>query len=282
MKVLAGIACFVLLTVNSYGQYYLNDIISTQQGAEQYKLLRNNKIRTVKVTSYDGDNAFMEGFFLEQEISMDGKKITITDANISGRKNVTVNTYELGKLKKAQANGNGIDNRTDYQYDDKGRLQKTTLTTADTAMKYTTVETHEWSYDEQGQPLQMLKIKNRADTITVSFIKDEQGNIAEEHWKRKNIPLETYYYYYTSKHLLTDIVRYNSRTKKMLPDYLYEYDANGRISQMTKVSLGSNNSYYTWKYTYNEKGLKQTEICYDKGKNKVGSISYTYLTTGGL
>lgn len=282
MKVLAGIACFVFLTVHSYGQYYLNDIISTQQGAEQYKLLRNNKIRTVKVASYDGDNVPMEGFFLEQEISMDGKKITITDANISGRKNITVNTYEFGKLKKAQANGNGIDNKTDYQYDDKGRLQKTTLTTADTAMKYTTAETHEWSYDEQGQPLQMLKIKNRTDTITVSFVKDEQGNIAEEHWKRKNIPLETYYYYYTSKHQLTDIVRYNNRMKKMLPDYLYEYDTNGRISQMTQVSLGSNNSYYTWKYTYNEKGLKQTETCYDKSKKKVGSISYTYLTTGGL
>jgi hypothetical protein len=282
MKVSASIACFVLLTVNSYGQYYLNDIISTQQGAEQYKLLRNNKIRAVKVASYDGNNVLMEGFFLEQEISMDGKKITITDANISGRKNVTINTYELGKLKKAQANGNGIDNRTDYQYDDKGRLQKTILTTADTAMRYTTVETHEWSYDDQGQPLQMLKIKNRADTITVRFVKDEQGNIAEEHWKRKNVSLETYYYYYTNKHQLTDIVRYNNRVKKMLPDYLYEYDANGRISQMTQVALGNNNSYYTWKYTYNEKGLKQTETCYDKSKKKVASISYTYLATGGL
>ncbi len=275
MKALKLLVLLVLSASCSFAQYYYNDLVSIRLGAEQYKLLRSNKVRNIKVLSYDADNQPAEGFFLEQEISQDGKKITITDASISGKKNTTINNYELGKLKRAVANGNGIENKTEYQYDEKGRLLKVILTTADTAMKYTTTELHEWSYDDKDQPLSMLKVKNKNDTTLVSFVKDDQGNIAEEHWKRKNTQPEVYYYYYNAKNELTDIVRYNNRLKKLLPDFLYEYDTSGRISQMTQVSLGSNN-YFTWKYTYNEKGLKQKETCFDKSKKQVGSVEYVY------
>ena len=121
----------------------------------------------------------------------------------------------------------------------------------------------------------MLKIKNRLDTTQVELIKDEQGLIVEEHWKKKNRKLETYYYYYDAKNQLTDIVRYHSRLRKLLPDYLYEYDDKGRVSQMTQVSMSSS-SYIVWKYTYNEKGMKQKEAGFDKEKKLVGRIEYTY------
>jgi hypothetical protein len=273
-----GIGLLALLFLAGYGgfaQYYYNDLVSIQQGAAQYKLLRSNRVRAIRVLSYDAGDQPTEGFSLEQEISQDGKKITITDASVSGKKNTTINIYELGRLKKAVVNGNGIENKTDYQYDEKGRLVKLILTTSDTAMKYTNVETHSWWYDDKGQPLQMLKVKGQADTTRISFVKDEQGNIAEERWSRKGSTPETYYYYYNAQNQLTDIVRYNSKLKKLLPDFLYEYDAEGRISQITQVSLGSNN-YYTWKYSYNEKGLKQKETCFDKTKKQVGRIEYVY------
>ena len=87
--------------------------------------------------------------------------------------------------------------------------------------------------------------------------------------------METYYYYYDSKNRLSDIVRYNARLKKLIPDYLYEYDDKGRTTQATQVSMSSA-SYLIWKYSYNEKGLKIKEEGYDKAKNLVGRIVYTY------
>lgn len=274
MRLLLSFICATLLT-NGYSQYYFNDMVSTQLSNDQYKLLRTNKIRKIKATSFEADNSVTEGFALEEEISLDGKKIILSTALSGGKSSVTTRTYELGKLKRTLSSSNGIENKTEYSYTDKGLIQKILFTTTDTAMKSVSTEAHEWNYNEAGQPMQMLKIKNRADTTLIELVKDEQGLVIEEHWKKKNRNLETYYYYYDQKNQLTDIVRYNARLKKLLPDYQYEYDANGKISQMTQVSMSSS-SYIIWKYSYNEKGLKQKETGFDKEKKLVGRIEYTY------
>jgi len=274
MRSLLTLACFFLLS-STYSQYYFNDIVSTQMSNDQYKLLRANKIKKIKATSFEADNSVTEGFLLEEEISQDGKHITLNTVLTGGKQSVTNRTYELGKLKRTQSNSNRIDTKTDYTYNEKGALQKVVFTTTDTAQKTNSTEAHEWQYDEKGQPQSMLRIKNKTDTTVIEFIKDEQGQVAEEHWKKKNRTLETYYYYYDAKNQLTDIVRFNARLKKLLPDYLYEYDVNGRVSQMTQVSMSSS-SYIVWKYTYNEKGLKQMEAGFDKEKKLVGKIGYTY------
>ncbi|TAJ47720.1 MAG: hypothetical protein EPO58_15300 [Chitinophagaceae bacterium] len=265
-------SCFF---ATGFGQYYFNDIISTQLSNEQYKLLRSQKVRKIKATSYEADNSLTEGFQLEEDISMDGKRIILSTATSAGRSAVTNRFYELSKLKRTQSGSLNIDTRTEYSYTDKGQVQKIVLTTTDTAMKSTLTEAHEWQYDSAGAPVQMLKIKNKTDTVTVVFVKDEQGLIAEEHWKKKNRTLETYYYYYDANKKLTDIVRYNSRLKKLIPDFQYEYDSNGRVSQMTQVSMSSA-SYIIWKYTYTDKGLKQKELGFDKDKKLIGRIEYSY------
>ncbi|MES2371117.1 MAG: hypothetical protein V4557_00965 [Bacteroidota bacterium] len=264
-----------LLFPGIYGQYYFNDMVSTQASNDQYKLLRTNKIRKIKATSYEVDNTPTEGFSLEEEISMDGKRIILSTSTSSGRSSVTNRFYELSKLKRTQSIYNGIDSKTEYTYNEKGLIQKIILTTTDTAMKSTLTEVHEWTYNEAGQPQSMLKIKNRTDTTVIELIKDEQGLIAEERWKRKNRVVETYYYYYDANKQLTDIVRYNTRLKKLLPDFQYEYDAKGRVNKMTQLSM-STNSYFIWQYVYNEKGLKEKEVGFDKDRRMVGRIEYTY------
>ena len=266
---------FIFLFTSGYSQYYFNDMITTQLSNDQYKLLRTHKIKKIKATGYDADNTVTEGFALEEEISMDGKRIILTTATAAGKSSVTNHFYELNKLKRTQSVYNGIDNKTEYTYNDKGQPQKIVFTTTDTAMKTTLVEAHEWLYNEGGQPQSMLKIKNKTDTTFIELIKDEQGLTVEERWKKKNRIIETYYYYYDANKQLTDIVRFNTRLKKLLPDFQYEYDANGRVSQMTQVAM-STASYLTWKYTYNEKGLKQTETGFDKQKRIIGKIEYTY------
>jgi hypothetical protein len=44
---------------------------------------------------------------------------------------------------------------------------------------------------------------------------------------------------------------------------------------MTQVAMSTAN-YLIWQYTYNDKGLKLKEIGFDKQKNLIGRIEYTY------
>ena len=134
-------------------------------------------------------------------------------------------------------------------------------------------EIHQWIYKD-NVPQKMLQIKDRTDTTFVTFTYDG-GNVAQETWRRKGHVAETYYYYYNTKNQLTDIVRFNIRVRKMLPDFLYEYDEQGRVSQMMQVPNGSTD-YMVWKYNYNSNGLKEQELLYNKQQQLVGRVLYKY------
>jgi antitoxin component YwqK of YwqJK toxin-antitoxin module len=259
---------------SAMGQYYYNDILATQQSQLQYQLLRTNKVKKISAISYEDDRTPTEGFKLTQEISNDGKKLVTSTSNISGKTSETTSFFEQGKLKSTESYSNGIENKMEYSYDANGTIKLFTLTTADTAMNYHSVETREWHSNASGHYTDVIKVKNNTDSSMGSFVYDEADNLVEEHWKKKNKEVETYYYYYNNAHQLTDIVRYNTRLKKLIPDYQYEYDEKGRPIQMTQ--LAANGKYFVWKYGYNEKGLKNSEKCIDNKKIVVGSIEYKY------
>ena len=87
--------------------------------------------------------------------------------------------------------------------------------------------------------------------------------------------MPTYYYYYDEKNRLTDIVRYNPRARRLLPDYVFEYDEDGRVSTVIIVpETGSD--YEKWFYSYYENGLKGQEACYNKRQELQGRIEYQY------
>ncbi len=274
MRFLLTFSSFLLFSAN-YGQFYFNDIVSTHQGNDQYKLFRSLKVKKITATSFEADNSLTDGFLFEQEISLDGKKIVLNTATSIGKSSVTTRNYEMGRLKKSQSNNNGIDNKTEYFYSDNGVLQTIQLTIIDTALKTTMLETHEWKYNEKSLPISMLQIKNKKDTVLVKLDTDEKGLVLEENWYKKSKVVETYYYYYNDKNQLTDIVRYYAKMKKLLPDFQYEYNELGNVSQLLQISLSSAN-YLIWKYGYNDRGLKSKEIAYDKGKKMVGRIEYLY------
>ena len=121
----------------------------------------------------------------------------------------------------------------------------------------------------------MLKIKNGTDTTVITFKYDDAGNVGEETWMKNNRVIETYYYYYNAKKQLTDVVRFSRKAKAMLPDYMFEYDTKGHITQMTQTQKGSAN-YLVWKYQYNEDGMKEKEVVYNKQKEMLGRIEYKY------
>ena len=103
---------------------------------------------------------------------------------------------------------------------------------------------------------------------------DENGNVIEEEAFKQGVSEGKVYYYYDDKHRLTDVVRYNVKARRLLPDYIFEYE-DDELSTMTLVPEGSDD-YQKWYYTYDEKGLKQADFCYNKKNVLLGKIEYKY------
>lgn len=258
----------------AHSQYYYNDIVATKLAAQQYQALKANHIRHVTAESFESNNQPTENFHLEQTISPDASTITINASYPSTGNLLTVNTYKNGKLVSTQDSSANVLTTTTYAYNETGNIASITTAAIDTFMNSHSTEVHQWMYNSNGQPAQMLKIKDGTDTTFVELTYDN-GNVAQETWKRKGHVVENYYYYYNANNQLTDVVRYNYRVKKMLPDYLYDYDASGRIIKMMQVPTGSSD-YMIWQYIYNSNGLKEKELLYNKEQQLVGRIEYKY------
>jgi hypothetical protein len=255
-------------------QYYYLDIIGTKQTNQQYKMLRAYQYKRINATSFEG-NEPSKDFVLEQMISNDGKRITTRSASIGNSESYFISDYINNRVVKTVDSSNNAINTVLYEYDNAGRLLQMNSTSEDFDGKFISEENHVWSYDDKGNPEKMLKINNKIDTTVVLFKTDEQDNVAEERWTKNNRPIETYYYYYNPKKQLTDIVRFNKKAKVMLPDFIFEYDNTGHISQMTQTQKGNAN-YLVWKYIYNENGMKQKEIVFNKQREMLGRIEYNY------
>jgi len=121
----------------------------------------------------------------------------------------------------------------------------------------------------------MIRIKDKTDSTVVRLKKDDHNNVAEELWIKKRRVIEHYFYYYNSNNQLTDIVRFNNKAQQMLPDFLFEYDANAMLSQLTQIPQGSSD-YVIWQYIYDERGLKTKDVLFDKHQQLLGTVTYTY------
>ncbi len=258
--------------VPAFSQYYYNDIIALQQSQKQYALLVANHVSHVSAVSYNGTQP-ADNFKLEQQISPDANKITTTSGDPSSGDLFTINTYSKGRLTVTRDSSDHVLSVTRYNYDASGNISSIITSSDDAFMNSHSEEIHQWIYNGNA-PEKMLRIKDKTDTTIITFTYDA-GNVAQETRTRKGQTTETYYYYYNTKNELTDIVRYNSRVQKMLPDFLFEYNNAGNISQMMQVPGGSSD-YLIWKYTYNGSGLKERELLYNKQQELIGSVVYKY------
>ena len=263
----------IVPTVN--GQYYFNDIVANAQTHQQYKLLRAQRVK--KITGYTREAGQDSGgdVLFTQEISMDGKRITLYSTEQNGKTSRTITYYNLGKLVKTESNNKNTQSTTLYTYHESGLPSRIQTTTRDTFLAATNTEIHEYFFKKDSTLDFAYIIRNNSDTVQVYFTTNEQKQVLDETWKRKQKEIEKYYFYYDNKKQLTDIVRYNSIANKLLPDFVYTYNEAGNISEMMQVPRAGNN-YVVWKYTYNEKGLKLMDNCYNKNKSLIGSLAYVY------
>ena len=271
----AWIACIILLmnVYSAYSQYYYNDILTTRQTNDQYLLLKNNHIQKVTAKSFEADGSLTENFMLQQNISSNSDVITTTAEYPSTGNSISTSYYANNRIIKTIDTVEKIKSTITYSYAD-NNLASITTTTEDNFMNTSSTEVHQWLY-QNDQPVQMLLIKNQVDTTVIDFVKDDEGNIGEEHWNKKGRRTENYFYYYNQQHKLTDIVRYNTRAQRLLPDFLFEYDNNGALIKFTQIPQGSDD-YLIWQYLYAPNGLKQKEMLFNKQKRNIGTIEYTY------
>ncbi|MER3463629.1 MAG: hypothetical protein C4329_03590 [Chitinophagaceae bacterium] len=270
----------VLLTsgFNSFAQYYYRDIIGTKETEQMIQSYLRNKVTRVSLTSYDADNTRSDDFFVEQIFSTASLNLKTTTRSGMSDQSILITTVNAkGQVVKTTDSTGIMVSTTSYTYNADGTLAATTNNSTDTT-KNGLSEDHIWQY-VNGKVSRMLRIKDKVDTTVVQFKLDDNSNVVEEQSFHKGVKNDPVYYYYDSKNRLTDIVRFNNKAKRLLPEYMFEYsDENQVIQRITVPANGSN--YLIWRYQYSPNGLKVKEAVFDKQKQLIGKIEYSYQFGG--
>jgi YD repeat-containing protein len=277
MKFLIGSLFLILLTGVANAQYYYKDIVATRQNIAQWQAYKSARVKSVRLNSFEGDGQPTDGFQIDQTVNSDFSGMTTHSKTNGATETWTFATYSpQGLLTSITDTSDTYQSVSSYQYDDHGRLLSITNTSTETDNHVKAVEAHLWQYaSANDQPTGMLKIMNGTDTTYIRFVPDDKGNIGEEHATRNQVNLPTIYYYYDDANRLTDIVRYNLKARRLLPDNILEYGADGRVTSLIAVQEGAG-SYQKWMYDYNDKGLKTKESCFTKQREMVGHVEYQY------
>jgi YD repeat-containing protein len=266
---------FIFSTFSSFAQFYYRDIIGTKETTDMMKAYLNNKVTRVSVNSYDENNTRSDDFYVEQIFSPGTKTLkTITRSGVTDASVLISYINDDGRVTKTVDSSGAIVSTSLYSYDAEGRLLSISSSTVDSTKRLAETEEHIWEY-QNGKIVRMLRIKNKVDTTIVNFKTDENGNIVEELATHKNNKSEPVYYYYDSKNRLTDIVRFNQKAKRLLPEYMFEYSPSNQVIQRITVPANGSN-YLIWRYQYDGNGLKIREAVYNRYKQLSGKIEYQY------
>lgn len=273
-KILAVLLIGILLLNTSYAQYYYKDLISNKQATADIAKFKENKVRNIRIKSFEDDGSPSEGFFGERRFSNNYKKSEVyIRVNVAGSSILTTNFNDKGLLVTSHDSSEIASSRTTYTYDADDRIKKitTSIRSSDDDFHTEIQEEHIYVYEEEFLPTKMIRVKNRSDSTTILFLHDENNNISIEKDTKTG---SKYYYYYDEKSRLTDIAHANEYKPKLIANYLFEYTPDGQISQMTTTEEG-NRDYFIWKYTY-ANGMRTSEKCYTKERKLMGSIVYEY------
>ncbi|MEO6837604.1 MAG: hypothetical protein ABI261_06930 [Ginsengibacter sp.] len=279
MKYIFQVLCFTLLFIcggkfSANAQYYYKDIMNNNEQNKEFSILKNGDIKLIKVKSFDDKDQPSEGFFCEKKIN---KKFLqsemMSKSNITGESVLITDYNKDGKVIKTTTNTPTTTNTVEFKYNDAGLLSLIRTSTSADGDSSGIIETHEYTY-ENGTPIKMIRKKNNILVSTITFVKDEKGNVIEED-PIGNTNDKKYYYYYDDSNLLTDVVHFNVIANRLLPDYMFEYNKDNKPSQMISVDETGRN-YFIWKYSYDDKQLPEIQKCYSKEKQLLGTIQFDY------
>ncbi|TWF35684.1 hypothetical protein FHW36_10838 [Chitinophaga polysaccharea] len=260
-----------------FSQYYFQDIYNTDQTTATMALLKANKVKVQKVQTLDANMEMDKDFRCERSLSPTYHQMRSQTQSISTGYSATVSSFTAkGQLTKTVDSSAASITITLYRYTGDGRLQyiSSTSTARDSKMRFD--ETRSYSYDSLGHLQQMIQKKgNGGDSALISFKTDSSGHVIEELEQRRGTPAKRTFYNYDKVGRLTDVYRYQPSKKRMLPDYIFEYNDQGQLLKMTTVNAQTS-TYTIWQYEYQPNGLPLKETCYGKGKELLGMVKYDY------
>ena len=258
----------------SIAQYYYTDIISNKQVMAELAVLKEKKVKGVKVVSLESDGTESEGFTCQKKINRDYTEVEIYTETDQSYPNTFISYFnKAGLLQRTVDSSEAGATTIDHMYDATGRpvsinSSKHFATDDDAGV---VIEQHLYTYNAAGILQQMTLVKNNRDTTQYAFEADESGNIIIE---KNSRTAEVYYYYYDTKNQITDIVHRYSYQKTLFTESSFEYDDMGQLVKM--VSSEKEGAYFfIWRYNY-EDGLRSTERCYSKEGKIMGSVEYKY------
>jgi antitoxin component YwqK of YwqJK toxin-antitoxin module len=270
-------ASLLLICINSPAQYFYKDIIATEELNRLMQTYTTNNIFKVTATGIKPEGGIAPDFSELHEINIKTGSLKITT-----RKNNFVSTLhhtfnDKGQVIKSVDSAFNVKSIIVYSYDVSGNITaiSNTATDADSTADFTQTEVHQFYYKD-GKLDKMWRIINKNDSLEVRFAIDENGNLIEERNFKKGNAADPIYYYYDDRNRLTDIVRFNYKANRLLPDFLFEYDEQDRVIQKITPVSNQNRGYLLWRYLFNQQGLKIKEALFDKEKTLQGKIEYSF------
>lgn len=273
MKNLITSLLFIAICYTANAQYYYKDIISTKQITTDLNAYKENKVRKIIIKSFEDNGAESDGFFCEKKFDKKYKSSNLfTRSNFSYASILTAKYDKTGKIISTYDSSALSVTEIRYSYNSNNQIVNilSSIQSINEDFNNGITEEHIYTY-ENDVIVDMKKIKNKKDTLTILFGTDENGNVIVEKDTKNGTK---YFYYYDAKNRLTDIVPETEYTKDLKPDYIFEYNNAGLITQMTAVEEGSSH-YFIWKYTY-DNGLRTKERCISDERKLMGSIEYSY------
>lgn len=271
MRILTTI-CFTLALGAAHGQRYYQDIVSTGQTAATMAQFKANKVTGQVVRSLDANQETDNDFLCVRTTQPPYRQLkAVTQSRNAGRSVLTSTFAGNGRLTRTVDSTDHAITTVQYRYNEQGWLLEIESATRGREDKYRLQERHRYEYDSTGRLQRMVLKKGGPDSTIVTFKTDSAGRVTEEMEPGR----QRYYYNYDAEGRLTDVLRYHPTRKRMLPDYAFEYGADGKLAAMTVVTVETGD-YLIWKYTYDAKGLPQREDCYGKGMELMGRIAYKY------
>lgn len=270
-RILAAVV-LLISTVGVHAQYYFKDIVSNTQLMADMKAYKENKVKKITLKSFEDNGSESEGFFCEKKLNRDYTKTELfTRADIAAASLFTSTFDKGGNLLTTYDSSLLSVTEIKYRYNDQQKISSIfSLVRSKDDFDNSISEEHIYTY-ENNKPVKMARVKNGRDTTDILFSLDDNGNVAIEKDTKNGTK---FYYYYDAKNRLTDIVQENEYSKNLKPDYVFEYNNAGLITQMTAVEEGSKN-YFVWKYSY-ENGMRTKERCFTDERRLMGSIEYEY------
>lgn len=267
----------ISLLQTTTAQYYYKELLSNKQLIADRNTFKELNTRNIVIHSLEADGQPSKDFFCEKKINNNFTRIeTHSKSNMNGESILTTYFTADGLVLKTTDSSDLSASTSTYKYDKNNNVINITSVSHsnDDDFNTTLTEEHQYFYNDNNQPIKLLRIKNLRDTTVINFTIDEKGNVSDEIEALPNG--RHYYYYYSENNRLTDIVRYNVIKNKLLPDFVFEYNTAGQLLQMITSEEGPNSDYFIWKYFYGDDGLRIIEKCYSKERDLLGSFEYEY------